>query len=372
MVHLRKLGFLFSLVASGAIASVSAQTPRVRTSIGHQPALDHANGKVILRYELLVTNDLAEPVTLTRLEVSDKNNRISLAAFGPAQLANMGKTSLVNSESGIIYLDIDMKPRHPLQQIINVMTFTSARDVRTIATIESSLDNRSPVKLGPPLGLGYWVAVHSDKWPRGHRRMPYSVNSVQRIPGRFAVDFVGVDRAGRISTGDPDNPAAAVGYSAPVLAVADAVVADVHNDIKEAKSISVNGAHGPAATAGNFVILDLGENRFAFYEHLKPESVVVAPGDKVRRGQIIGKLGFTGDSTGPHLHFHVADRPSSLGAEGLPFVIEHYHRCGSYLHIDNVGQEKWTVTSAQRVTDSRPAGGDVVSFTGRVRCKQRL
>src|SRR3546814_7386768 len=69
--------------------------------------------------------------------------------------------------------------------------------------------------------------------------------------------------------------------------------------------------------SGNACALDLGDGRHAFYEHLKPGSIRVVPGQRVRRGEVIAELGFTGDSTGPHLHFHVADAPSPLGAEGL-------------------------------------------------------
>jgi Peptidase family M23 len=54
-------------------------------------------------------------------------------------------------------------------------------------------------------------------------------------------------------------------------------------------------------------VLDLGQGKFAFYEHLKSGSVVVRKGQHVKKGQTIAALGYTGQSTGPHLHFHVAD-----------------------------------------------------------------
>ena len=57
--------------------------------------------------------------------------------------------------------------------------------------------------------------------------------------------------------------------------------------------------------AGNHVILDIGGGRFAFYAHLQPGSLRVKLGDKVRRGQVLGLVGNSGNSTEPHLHFHI-------------------------------------------------------------------
>jgi hypothetical protein len=94
------------------------------------------------------------------------------------------------------------------------------------------------------------VAVHSDKWPCGQRRIPYALGNVQHIADRFAVEFVGVGMDGNIIAGDPDSPVAAIGYATPLFAVADAVVAHVSDGMKEVGSTSANGAHGPATAAG--------------------------------------------------------------------------------------------------------------------------
>ncbi len=64
----------------------------------------------------------------------------------------------------------------------------------------------------------------------------------------------------------------------------------------------------PESASGNYVALDLGGGRFAFYEHLQQGSIMVKPGSGCTRGEVIAKLGSSGStSIGPHLHFHVAD-----------------------------------------------------------------
>jgi murein DD-endopeptidase MepM/ murein hydrolase activator NlpD len=142
------------------------------------------------------------------------------------------------------------------------------------------------------------------------------------LPGRFAIDWVRKDEQGRSARGDADVVRNSLGYGADVLAVAHARVAAVRDGIAESDRLSTAPRHALDDKAGNYVALDLGDGRFAVYEHLAPGSIRVKQGERVRRGQVIAALGFTGDSTEPHLHFHVADSASPLAGEGLPFEIE--------------------------------------------------
>ncbi len=74
--------------------------------------------------------------------------------------------------------------------------------------------------------------------------------------------------------------------------------------------------------AGNRVIIDMGSGHYAMYAHLAPGSIQVKVGDHVQQGQKLGLLGNTGNSSAPHLHFQVMDRPSSLDDTSLPFVFD--------------------------------------------------
>ena len=202
-------------------------------------------------------------------------------------------------------------------------------------------------------------------WANGHRRVFDTVDGKARIPGRFAIDWVRVDGSGRMAHGDPDVPAHALGYGAPVLAVADARVVAVRKDMAEASRVSTNPHHALADEAGNYVALRLGDGRYAFYEHLRPGSVTVRPGQHVRRGDVIGALGFTGASTGPHLHFHVADGPSPIGAEGRPFVLDGFDLLGRYEDPANLGKDNWSprqVGEGIHRSDEWPAEDAVVRF----------
>ena len=69
---------------------------------------------------------------------------------------------------------------------------------------------------------------------------------------------------------------------------------------------------------GNHVILDIGGGRYAFYAHLKPGSIEVKEGDQVTRGQRIARLGNWGNTSAPHLHFHVMDAAVAARGGGQP------------------------------------------------------
>jgi murein DD-endopeptidase len=86
---------------------------------------------------------------------------------------------------------------------------------------------------------------------------------------------------------------------------------------------------------GNYVILDLGNGRYAMYFHMQPGKIRVKVGDKVWRGEVLGLVGNSGNSDGPHLHFQIGDANSPLGSEGLPFVFESFEKLGQGALNDN-------------------------------------
>ena len=65
---------------------------------------------------------------------------------------------------------------------------------------------------------------------------------------------------------------------------------------------------------GNYVVVKMDNGRFAFYAHLQPGSTTVKVGDRVRTGQVLGRLGSSGNSNFPHLHFHLMSGPEPLAS----------------------------------------------------------
>jgi len=167
----------------------------------------------------------------------------------------------------------------------------------------------------------------------------YTIDGRARIPARFAIDWIKLGPDNKPARGDPSRLANWHGYGADVLAVAAGTVADARDDIPEQEFL---GTRSPTSQlqndSGNYVALDLGHGRYAFYEHLKQGSIRVRAGDRVEAGQVLGQLGNTGSSSsGPHLHFHLSDANSTLAAEGLPYVFSSFDVLGSFDSMADVG-----------------------------------
>jgi murein DD-endopeptidase MepM/ murein hydrolase activator NlpD len=175
-----------------------------------------------------------------------------------------------------------------------------------------------------------WLAANGPSPSTGHRRALVVVEGAPHIAQRFAIDYLKVNAEGRSYVGDRLKNASYLAYGADALAVADGRVVAVKDSIPE----NIPGSRAVPITletvGGNHVILDLGDGHYAFYAHLQPGSIRVRIGERVRTGQVLGLVGNSGNSTEPHLHFHVSDANSPLGSEGIPYIhqsVEIVGRC---------------------------------------------
>jgi murein DD-endopeptidase MepM/ murein hydrolase activator NlpD len=289
------------------------------------------DGREWLVYELHLTNFSREPLRITKIDVSGERDVVQ--AFEGADLAQRLTLAggsrpdlqpLLPGERAIAYLEVRADARPPRALRHRVRFETADRTIAEVGGEPIVIGKPAGLILGPPLRGGPWAAVYAWEWPRGHRRVFYTVEGRARLPGRLAIDWVRKDAQGRSARGDADVVKNSLGHGADVLAVADARVAALRDGLPEVERVSANPHHSLDEKSGNYLALDLGDGRFAVYEHLAPGSIRVARGDLVKLGQVLAALGFTGDSTEPHLHFHVADSPSPLAGEGLPFEFERF------------------------------------------------
>jgi hypothetical protein len=176
--------------------------------------------------------------------------------------------------------------------------------------------------IGASLTGAGWAALGSC-CDGPHRRSIQPVNGRPSLGQRFAIDFNRLDAQNRLIVGDPDVNESYPTYDQPILAVADATVARVVDRYRD----QIPNMQGPITLEsgrGNRVVLALGRGRFAEYAHLKPGGITVRQGQRVTKGQVMGRTGNSGSSTGPHLHFEMMDAPSATDSDGLPYVFERF------------------------------------------------
>jgi murein DD-endopeptidase len=357
--------FVLALAAAGATeaadsSGIAQQRQSVDLQVPVSPEPVRTGGSLEFVYELHVTNFTPVDIELTGIEILDAGgSRHVIREFRDADLAKLighpgrptevAKNSIAPAARAVVYfgftVDTPDVPRAFSHRVELDLVQASGREHVLVEGGTVSVNQHQPVALGPPLRGGPWVAIYDQSAVRGHRRVIYALNGRARIPGRFAVDWMKVNQDGQYTHDDGSQVANWYGYGAEVLAVADASVVAARDGIAESSSVTDSIRNTLENASGNYVALDLGRQRYAFYEHLMPSSVVVKAGDRVKRGQVIGRLGYTGDSTGPHLHFHVSDGISPLEAEGLPYVIDHFDMLGAYESMEAFAKGgSWTVT----------------------------
>ena len=202
----------------------------------------------------------------------------------------------------------------------------------TERAIESSAEYRQKVRYFLPF-TGEWYVVNGgvDK---------DDSHSWEVVNQRYAYDFVITDNTLRRWPREKEGARLEdyFCYGQPILAPAPGVVVEIYDDVPDSPGAGT-GWVDPFARGfrGNFVIIQHAEVEYSFLAHLIPESVCVKKGDRVERGQEIGRCGNSGHSTEPHLHFHVQDRADFFEAAGLPVIFDGVSingvepRAGSYL-----------------------------------------
>lgn len=344
LVQRCRLVVLTALVlASVSVAAQQVGRTPVEVRIPMAPAVAMALGRAHLVYEVHLTNFGATPLTVERLELLDGQQNVFESRSGE-QLARVttilgvaagtARTSLVlpPGARSVSYLWVSLAPGRPApDSLLHRLTVSNAGlDPVALSTPAIGIGAASAPSVAAPVGGGPWVAVRGPSNSSGHRVSLVASEGGIRVPQRFAVDWARIGDDGRLFSGDPAQLSSWYGYGAPVHAVADGTVVRVRDGAADGTPLLLvppTVIEADEAT-GNVVVLDLGNGRFATYAHLKAGSMSVAEGDRVVRGQVLARIGNSGNSLAPHLHFHISDTREPLGGEGLPVSLEHFDLIG--------------------------------------------
>jgi murein DD-endopeptidase MepM/ murein hydrolase activator NlpD len=135
---------------------------------------------------------------------------------------------------------------------------------------------------------------------------------------RHAFDFIAVDGEGSDHRGNGETNEDFYAFSKEILSPADGVVTDVINGVRD----NTPGSMNPYSALGNAVIIRHGEHEFSVLAHLKLDSIPIKVGQEVAAGQTIGLCGNSGNSSQPHLHYHLQNTPIIQDGTGIKCFFE--------------------------------------------------
>jgi murein DD-endopeptidase MepM/ murein hydrolase activator NlpD len=305
-----------------------------------------AGGKYLV-YELRIVNLSKEPSTIRRLEVLGASGAAPLAEYDGAQLdpilQHFGNPAvgdqmptavdnhhqLAAGETAIVFLTIAVEDGSRIGHTLSHRLYTPDA---SIVGANTSAQGSKLLELGAPLQAGPWRAKSGAAKNDSHHRRQFCVlGGRMTFSSRYAIDWLR-EESGASFRGAKDDIHSYLSYESRVIAVSDGRVVALRDGIPDNKPGHV-GAEALNLTletiTGNWVVLDLGNGQFAHYAHLRPGSLRVKAGDRVRRGELIARVGNSGSSFEPHLHFEVTTSAEALRGEGVPYLIDAYADVGS-------------------------------------------
>jgi hypothetical protein len=242
----------------------------------------------------------------------------------------------------------------------------------TVAGGEADLSTEPLLVIAPPLRGDRMAAMESLAPSTHHRKGISMIDGQPYVSQRFAIDWIRLTEAGTMSDGSSTGNTAYPGYGEDLLAVAPGTVVKItqgvpDNQTPPARDVTITND----TIAGNLIVIQIAENRYAFYGHCIPGSILVEEGDEVVTGQVLAHMGNSGNSDLPHLHFQIADTISLFEAQGVPYVIGQFSHDADfpYWNDDSPDFQTWVtgftwtlLDEAVPCTSESFANGMVVTF----------
>jgi hypothetical protein len=365
-------------LASGASAVEYGRPTAIMVSPIHEAQVVLGDdGMDHIEYELLVVSVFSEPVTLSNVTVLDPGGRELLRIDGGA-LAAATQTLFAKTPSPIlppsaaVSVDVDLivPPGAAPERVTHRIAYTLKTDSELAPMIGSpGVDapqvaiNRQPaIVIKPPLKGNGWLATTACCKPNVHRDERIAIDGVRIETGEtFAVDWAKI-KNDRLFDGDGKTVEQYYGFGEEVLAIADGTVVSVHDGMADQTPFVFMVPKSKADYGGNNLILEIAPNVFAWYAHLRQDSITVKVGDAVKAGTPIAQLGNTGPSEGPHLHLGLLDKPDPIAGRSLPFVFDSFALVGA-VDFDASKEDKLIIAPQSRqVRSEYPLYGGVLNF----------
>lgn len=329
----------------------------------------------IFRVDSIDVIDSDADVVVARLSSQPLRDAVQAVGAGDPLLLEAGRSSFVFF--GFPLGEADYAPSEIQHRLWLSHNDGFPEHVDDLTTAPERIRDRGTLELDPPLQDGLWYAHAGPAVTSHHRRTLVPRSGRLTLDSRFATDWIRLEASeggGEVALAGPSWDRT---WDAPVFSASEGTVVTAFDSLPDdpfgqlgAAGVEINWE----TIGGNRVVVDAGDGRFVWYEHLRQGSVEVAEGDRVHRGQRIGSIGNSGNSSRPHLHFEVTDSPVLGHGEGLPYHLRCFelaHRVAPAPDWDAIAEGspseiglQLTLPTARRAIRYRelPLGGAVVVF----------
>ena len=332
------------------LLAATAPEGAMKVTVSPDPVMLVRGSVQELNFDFVIENQLDEEMKLNRIEltVSEKNGVVvsrkflSTNGFSPGILTVFPDRTIAPKSRGLIFNPFHQLPVGVVSPVLAYeFVFDGAVSKRSVTTSVKvvPLEFKPATALSLPLPGRILVDDGADFY--GHHRRLHTTHPVAVQLGfvrnfmRHAVDLLEVNASGDRHSGDGNKNDDWFSWGDPALAPAPGRIVDVYeaqpdNDTpgRENKFKEEDVFANPMRLYGNYVVIDHGKGEYSLLAHLMEGSVVVEKGQNVKLGDVVGKVGSSGSSIYPHLHYELRTGPT-IDADGLPLIFNNFRRAGS-------------------------------------------
>ena len=298
------------------------------------PTPVQAEGERILAYELHITNFGSTPFVLRSIEVSDQAGA-PVRHFEGAELAKMlqivgGSGDRLDPGKRLIafvWITLPLNAAVPvaLRHRLTFDVIDPTQNAQSVVDgITVSVQHRPVPRIRSPFVSGDWAFSDGPSNGSLHRRSVNALAGRMWISQRFAIDCVRVGPNRNSFHGSKDRNENFWAFGESVRAVADGEVTEVVDEYPDNHPGEPLQPVTVQNITGNHVIVRVGVGQYVLFAHLQSHSIRVRLHERVHRGEVIAKVGNSGNTTGPHLHFQVMNGNAAIAAEGIPYVFDEF------------------------------------------------
>lgn len=337
-------------VFPNALGVLPATLPRVISSFGAYH----------LEYELLITNQGQGAVVIRGVEAINQEGK-QLAFLGEkevvARLASEEAGQVKPGEVAVLLMSVSSKQAQDLKSVTHQLRVSSSREGQRAFNVMGGTVHASreaPAEFGAPVRGGSWVVLGPFDPRLPGRRTSVDIDGFRVFPQRFEISLSKMADAEGTSSGSGAANADYAAFGESVYAMADGRVLQVVNGISD----HTPGRPDSTNPDGNFVLMEVGDE-YLVYAGLQNGSIALKPGDPIKRGDLVGRIGNSGSSAEPELRIRLITAPDPMRATGLEFGFQSFEWLGWLKGADALRRKFPNAGPGTRRKETPPSGSIV-------------